>query len=155
MRARVETLRPEDERAWQRDMAKAAKMSLRDKGPTKAHVPRETHVVRIPAVSADGYFRLVFCAGGGGDPSKRKVLYLSPVFRVASTSTDSSVFREASLTTMPIEVGVKVASVVAGNTVQRYTGPVVGLVQGRIDKLKPGKVVRESGRFCRLRAEAG
>ncbi|KAK3357772.1 hypothetical protein B0T25DRAFT_169480 [Lasiosphaeria hispida] len=150
--ARVEEVAPNTERAWQRDIAKAAKRSVKDKGHAKAHIPRETHVVRIPAMSADGYFRLALCSGGtGGDASdfapdgnnsssssRRKVLCNSPIFRVASTSSDSSVFRGASISTMPLEVGVKVASVMAKATVTKYTGPVAGLVQGRIDKLKPG-----------------
>ncbi|KAK0710853.1 hypothetical protein B0H67DRAFT_491087, partial [Lasiosphaeris hirsuta] len=100
--ARVEEVAPDTERAWQRDIAKAAKRSVKDKGGAKAHIPRETHVVRIPAVSADGYFRLALCSGGvGGDASdsapdgnsgnspRRKVLCSSPIFRVASTSSDS------------------------------------------------------------------
>lgn len=46
---------------------------------------------------------------------------------------------------MLIEAGIKVASVVARNTIQRYTGPIIGIVQGRIYKLEPGLVVREAG----------
>ncbi|KAK1828781.1 hypothetical protein QBC39DRAFT_415698 [Podospora conica] len=135
-----------DNRAWQRDISKASKRLIKDRGEVKAHVPRETHVIRIPSLSTDGYFRLALCTGGGDDDaslSRRKVLCLSPIFRVASTSTDSSVFRGASLSTMPIEVGVKVASIAAHATVKRYTGPVVGLVQSRIDKIRPGLAVRE------------
>ncbi|KAK0645814.1 hypothetical protein B0T16DRAFT_329167 [Cercophora newfieldiana] len=143
VQARIEDVAPADERAWQRDIAKVAKRAIKDKGQ-KAHVPRETHVVRIPSVSADGYFRFALCTGD----DSRKVLCMSPIFRVASTSTDSSVFRGASLSTMPIEVGVKVASVVANATVQKYTGPVVGLVQGRVDKLKPGLRAREVGKLA-------
>ncbi|KAK3322650.1 hypothetical protein B0H66DRAFT_211855 [Apodospora peruviana] len=124
-----------DERSWQRDIAKATKKL--------AHVARETHVVRIPEASADGYFRLVLCTGG--DDKKRKTLCPSPIFRVASTSTDSSVFRGASLSTIPLEVGVKVASVIASNTVNRYVGPVAGRIQGRLDKIQPGFVAREAG----------
>lgn len=137
-----------DNRAWQRDISKAARNLIKDRGEVKAHVPRETHVIRIPSMSSDGYFRLALCTGGGGrddatSHSRRKVLCLSPIFRVASTSTDSSVFRGASLSTMPIEVGVKVASIAAHVAVKRYTGPVVGLVQSRIDKIRPGLAVRE------------
>ena len=120
VQARPEDLSADTERAWQRDIAKAAKKSAKENG-AKAHIPRETHVVRIPAVSADGYFRFALCTGGGPAPdssssSRRKVLCMSPIFRVASTSTDSSVFRGASLTTMPLEVGVMVASVAASKT---------------------------------------
>ncbi|KAK1756294.1 hypothetical protein QBC47DRAFT_184324 [Echria macrotheca] len=135
----------EEERARARDIARVASKSLREMGgPAKAHVPRETHVVRIPAVASDGYFRLAVCVG---DERKRKVLCHSPVFRVASASADASVIRGASLSTLPIEMGVKVASVVASNAVARYTGPVVGIVQGGMDRLRPGLVAREAGRF--------
>jgi len=144
--ARIDDVAPEDERAWQRDIAKVSKRSVKDNGESKAHVPRETHVVRIPAVSTDGYFRFALCTGD--DDTRRKVLCLSPIFRVASTSTDSSVFRGASMSTMPIEVGVKVASVAASVAAKKYTGPVLGMVQGRVDKLKPGLRVREVGKFA-------
>ncbi len=145
--AHVEDLAPSDERAWQRDIAKAWKKSVKEKGQKKAHVPRETHVVRIPAVSADGYFRLALCTGDV-DASRRKVLCLSPIFRVASTSSDSSVFRGASLSTMPIEVGVKVASLAASATIQKYTGPAVGLVQEGVSKLQPGLRVQAVGQVA-------
>ncbi|KAK0622816.1 hypothetical protein B0T14DRAFT_514529 [Immersiella caudata] len=145
VQSQVGDIAPEDERAWQRDIAKVSKKAIKDKGDAKAHVPRETHVVRIPAVSADGYFRILLCTG---DASKLKVLCQSPIFRVASTSSDSSVFRGASLSTMPIEVGVKVASVAANVAVKKYTGPVVGLVSSKVDKLKPGLRVREVGKFA-------
>ncbi|KAK0738848.1 hypothetical protein B0T18DRAFT_422979 [Schizothecium vesticola] len=143
---RADDVPASDNRAWQRDISKASKRLVKDRGEVKAHVPRETHAIRIPSMSADGYFRLALCTGGGDDHaslSRRKVLCLSPIFRVASTSTDSSVFRGASLSTMPIEVGVKVASLAAHVAVKRYTGPVVGLVQSRIDKIRPGLTVRE------------
>ncbi|KAK4448830.1 hypothetical protein QBC34DRAFT_485287 [Podospora aff. communis PSN243] len=145
VQARIEELAPEDERAWQRDIVKVSKKAVKDKGDAKAHVPRETHVVRIPAVSADGYFRFILCTG---DASKLKVLCQSAIFRVASTSSDSSVFRGASLSTMPIEVGVKVASVAANVAVKKYTGPVVGLVSSKVDKLKPGVRIREVGKYA-------
>jgi len=148
VKAQAEDAQSENERAWRRDIDRIVRRERKDRGEAKGHVARETHVVRIPAVASDGYFRLALCTGGSdGDEKKRKVLCWSPVFRVASTSTDSSVFRGASLSTMPLEVGVKVASVVANNTVQRYTGPVVGMVQGRIDKLKPGRVMKAAGGF--------
>ncbi|KAK5663856.1 hypothetical protein OQA88_60 [Cercophora sp. LCS_1] len=153
VQARTQDLAPNDERAWQRDIQKTARKLAKEKGE-KGHIPRETHVVRIPAASSDGYFRLALCTGGGdagptGDaPARRKVLCYSPIFRVASTSTDSSVFRGASLSTMPLEIGVKVASVAANATVKKYTGPVVGIVQSGVDRFKPGVVVREAGRYA-------
>ncbi|KAK0630870.1 hypothetical protein B0T17DRAFT_590250 [Bombardia bombarda] len=152
--ARVEAqgLAPNSERSWQRDIGKAAKRSVKEKGDAKAHVPRETHVVRIPEASADGYFRLVLCTGGSaadidGGSSRRKVLCPSPIFRIASTSTDSSVMRGASLSTMPIEMGVKVASVMASNTVNRYLAPVTAVAQAGASKLQPVLLAKDAGQF--------
>ncbi|KAK3898966.1 hypothetical protein C8A05DRAFT_18526, partial [Staphylotrichum tortipilum] len=88
-------LEPGTERAWKRDIDKAAKRLFKEKGPKKAHVPRETHVVRIPEALEDGYFRLILCTGKGTpystteSTSKCKTLCTSPIFRVASASTDS------------------------------------------------------------------
>jgi hypothetical protein len=118
-----------DERAWQRDMNKFLKKASKQKHLSK-HDARETCVVRIPAVAADGYLRLVLCTGEG----RKKVLCPSPVFRIASTSTDVSVLRGASLTTMPLEVGLKVASVVGTTTVNRYIAPARAVVDSRVQK---------------------
>ncbi|KAK3368529.1 hypothetical protein B0H63DRAFT_488636 [Podospora didyma] len=148
----AQELAPETETPWQRDIGKAARKSQKEKGDAKAHIPRETHVVRIPAVSSDGYFRFVLCSGGGididGKATKRTLLCPSPIFRVASTSSDSSIMRGASFSTLPLEVGVKVASVAAKITINKYTGPVVGVVQGRMNKLKPGLVAKKVGQFA-------
>ncbi|KAL2156901.1 hypothetical protein VTH06DRAFT_2557 [Thermothelomyces fergusii] len=137
----------ETERAWQRDIGKAAKKLLKDKGPKKAHVPRETHVIRVPESSDDGYFRILLCTGRGrpedateSTAGKCKTLCVSPIFRVASTSTDSSVFRGASLSTLPLEMGVYVASMIAASTVSNYTAPVLEPVQAIIDRVRPGTV---------------
>lgn len=93
----------------------------------RRHVPRETHMVRIPASAGDGYFRLLLC---GGDDDPRKTLCGSPVFRIASTSADMSVIRGASLGTMPLEMGLKVASTVVGtHVVRKYTGIAGAVVQ--------------------------
>ena len=108
------------ERGWQRDMERFRRKATR---PVRSHVPRETHIIRIPAAAQDGYFRLVLCKGdrNGGTG---KVLCCGPVFRLASTSRDASVLRGASFLTLPIEIGVKVASVYANNTVGRVVAPV-------------------------------
>ncbi|KAK2017611.1 hypothetical protein LZ32DRAFT_576522 [Colletotrichum eremochloae] len=131
-----------DERGCQRDMKKFLKKAPRN---LAAHVPRETYVVRIPAAADDGYFRLVLCSGGNGNGNggggKRKVLCPSPVFRVASTSTDASVFRGASLASMPLEVGIKAGSVVAATVVNKYVGPVAAVVQARAKNLSKAGVV--------------
>lgn len=134
-------LEPATEKSWQRDITRASKKLSKENG----HVPRETCVVRIPEAAGDGYFRLVLCSSSGSDGKKRKTLVSSPVFRVASTSTDSSCIRGASLTTLPLEMGVKAASFVASNTVARYTGPVVGVVGAVADKVKPGFVAEKIG----------
>ncbi|KAJ0329252.1 hypothetical protein COL5a_004488 [Colletotrichum fioriniae] len=127
-----------DERGCQRDLKKFLKKAPKN---LAKHVPRETHVVRIPAAADDGYFRLVLCAGGGGDGSKRKVLCPSPVFRVASTSTDMSVTRGASFASMPLELGIKAGSVVATTVVNRYIGPAAAVVQSRTKKISQAKFV--------------
>ncbi|CAK7216619.1 hypothetical protein SCUCBS95973_002868 [Sporothrix curviconia] len=134
-----------DERGYQRDIAKLMKKTS-GKHMEKAlarRQPRETLVVRIPAACADGYFRLVVCSGGTGGgtgTTKRKVLCGSPVFRVASTSTDASIFRGASLATLPLEAGVKIASFVGSNYVTNAAAPIVETVQGQISKYQPGTV---------------
>ncbi|KAM7206125.1 hypothetical protein V8F20_002907 [Naviculisporaceae sp. PSN 640] len=137
-------LEPSTAKAWERDIAKAARKLSRELGDEKAHVPRQTHVVRIPEAAEDGYFRLVLCVGGveGSKDKKRKVVCQSPVFRVASTSSDSSVLKGASLSTMPIEMGVKVASFMASNVVQRYAAPVTAIA----DRVRPGLVKEEVGK---------
>jgi hypothetical protein len=121
-----------DERAIQRDLKRFAKKAS---GRQKGHVPRETHVVRIPAAATDGYFRLVLCAGGSEGGKGRKVLCGCPVFRVASTSTDISVVRGASIRTMPLEVGVKVGTTVAQQFAKKYTAPAALVVQNRATKV--------------------
>ena len=137
---------PARERGWARDLGRlGARLERLGLG---AHVPRETHVVRIPAAAEDGYFRVVVCSSsgsgsgedGGGGGGKRKVLCSSPVFRILSTSADVSVFRGASLKTLPLEVGVKVASVIATNTATRVVAPVVGRVQDGVQRLQSTSV---------------
>ncbi|KDN70618.1 hypothetical protein CSUB01_04479 [Colletotrichum sublineola] len=145
-----------DERGCQRDMKKFLKKAPRN---LAAHAPRETYVVRIPAAADDGYFRLVLCSGGngngggGGGGGKRKVLCPSPVFRVASTSTDASVFRGASLASMPLEAGIKAGSVVAATVVNKYVGPVAAVVQARAKNLsKAGVVTKHATHIARATA---
>ncbi|KAL2022539.1 hypothetical protein VTK56DRAFT_5146 [Thermocarpiscus australiensis] len=150
-RAQVEQLEPDTERAWQRDIRKAASKLAKERGPEKAHIPRETHVVRIPEASDDGYFRLILCTGGeapelsANGSSRRKTLCASPVFRVASSSTDSSVFRGASLTTLPLEVGVYVASMVANTTINGCIAPIYEPVEAVIGTICPGFVAEAVG----------
>ncbi|KAL2270491.1 hypothetical protein VTJ83DRAFT_2675 [Remersonia thermophila] len=160
--AQAHQVEAETERGWQRDIAKAARKLAKDKGPNKAHVPRETHVVRIPEASEDGYFRLVLCTGKGapdGEPTplegaspsggRCKTLCSSPVFRVASASSDASVFRGASLATLPLEVGVFVGSVVAANAVNRYVEPVRAPIDALVERVRPGFVAETAGGVVR------
>ncbi|CAJ2509756.1 Uu.00g056560.m01.CDS01 [Anthostomella pinea] len=132
-----------DERAWQRDIKKFLKKASKDKRLSK-HVIRETCVIRIPASASDGYLRIVMCSGQGS----KKTLCPSPVFRIASTSSDVSILRGASLKTMPLEAGLKVASVVGTQYVQRFVGPALaaqGIVQSKVaKKLQPGRLTKQA-----------
>lgn len=129
VRANVSDTPEADERNIQRDLKRFAKKAS---GKQKKHVPRETHIVRIPAIASDGYFRLVLC--GGPEPGK-KVLCGSPIFRVASTSADVSVIRGSSLSTMPLEMGVKIASTIGQATANRYIGVAGAVVNTQVNNL--------------------
>ena len=120
-----------DERVWQRDIKKFLKKAASHRHLSK-QLARETCVVRIPAAAEDGYLRILVCASGS-----KKVLCPSPVFRVASASSDLSVMRGASLATMPLEMGLKVVSVVGEQYVNRIVGPVTAVVGDRVKKLQP------------------
>lgn len=126
-----------DERAWQRDMKKFLK-----KKPD--HAARETCVIRVPASASDGYLRLVLCTG----ESRKKVLCPSPIFRIASTSSDVSIFRGASLSTMPLEAGLKVASVVGTTVANKYISPARLVLDSRVakvtNKYKPGFIAERA-----------
>ncbi|KAI0805287.1 hypothetical protein GGR55DRAFT_287248 [Xylaria sp. FL0064] len=121
-----------DEWAWQRDIKKFLKKASKDKRLSK-HTLRETCVLRIPAAAADGYLRVVMCTG----QSSKKSLCPSPTFRLASTSSDVSVLRGASPTTLPLEIGLKAASVIGNQYVQRVVGPAHAVVQSRMQSLTP------------------
>jgi hypothetical protein len=139
-RAEPAQLPPSDERAWQRDISKFLKKAPKD---IRHHVPRETDVLRIPAGVEDGYFRVVLCAGEGS----KSVLCPSPVFRVASTSTSGSSIKGASLSTLPIEIGVKVLSSTTITAAGNVIAPVRSAIQGQLGQLKqyePGFLVQEA-----------
>ncbi|KAI1103754.1 hypothetical protein F4804DRAFT_216085 [Jackrogersella minutella] len=129
-----------DERAWQRDIKKFLKKASSHRSLSR-HTPRETCVIRIPASAEDGYLRIVMCTGEGA----KKTLCPSPIFRIASTSSDVSVLRGASLTTMPLEIGLKVASVVGQNTVERFVGPTRDAITSHLEQYAPGFVAQEAG----------
>ncbi|RMZ91902.1 hypothetical protein DV736_g873, partial [Chaetothyriales sp. CBS 134916] len=115
-------IKPADERAYQRDIDRFLRRATKK---TRNHVPRETCILRIPCEAHDGYLRVVLCAGEGG----KKALCPSPVFRLFSTSTDSSTIRGASLKTLPLEMGIKVGSMIANtaarSAVTATAGPLV------------------------------
>lgn len=157
MQAMPQDMSEADERGWQRDIGKFLKRAAKEKA-ISSHLPRETHVIRIPAAAQDGYFRLVLCTGGTSMPgiegsgtktTRRKALCTSPIFRIASTSTDSSVLRGASLRTLPLELGVKVASTIGSTAVMNIISPVVSpvteTIQNQIDKYHPGFVAQQAG----------
>jgi len=126
-----------DERAWQRDIKKFLKRAGKDKRLSK-HILRETCVLRIPAEAEDGYLRIVMCTG----QDSKKTLCPSPTFRLASTSSDVSVLRGASLTTLPLEVGLKAASFV-GNM---YAQKVIGPAQAVVEKIQPAFIKDNIGK---------
>ncbi|KGQ07989.1 hypothetical protein BBAD15_g6661 [Beauveria bassiana D1-5] len=80
-RAEAAHLAVNEERGVQRDLRRFLNKAT---GRTTRHLPRETHIVRIPAAAQDGYFRIVLCPARDG----KKILGSSPVFRLASTSAD-------------------------------------------------------------------
>lgn len=136
-RAEPSDLPPADERAWQRDINKFLKKAPNE---IRHHMPRETDVLRIPASVEDGYFRVVLCAGEGS----KSVLCPSPVFRVASTSTSSSSIRGASLSTLPLELGIKVLSSAAVSAAGNVISPVASAAQKQIRQFQPDFVVQQA-----------
>jgi hypothetical protein len=116
--AAADQVRPADERAWQRDIKKFLR-----KAPKKLnqHKARETNVLRIPCDADDGYLRVVMCAG----EKSKKTLCPSPVFRLASTSMDSSSVRGASLRTLPIEAALKIGTFAATKAANTVAAPYI------------------------------
>jgi hypothetical protein len=125
---------------WEKDIARTQKRLGKTFKPEKCHVVRETHVIRIPAVAEDGYFRVVVCHKEEGQ--KRKPICSGPLVRIASLSTDSSVFRGAKLRTLPLEAGLSVASMMATGYVNTVAGPAMEVVQNKIDQVRPGFVAQ-------------
>ena len=115
--ATAEQIDPDNERAWQRDIKKFLKKAPKD---IRSHRLRETDILRIPCDADDGYLRVVLCTGEG-----KRTLCGSPIFRLASSSTDTSVLRGSSLMTLPLEAGVKVASSVGKKFAIAAAGPYV------------------------------
>ncbi|CAG8958454.1 hypothetical protein HYFRA_00011131 [Hymenoscyphus fraxineus] len=119
----AEQLNPRDERAWQRDIKSFNKRREKMKKIQK-HLLRETTVIRIPSDAGDGYFQLILCLDG----VKQKVLCTSPTFRLLSLSTSPSSMRGASLSTMPMEMGIKAVEIYAA----KVAGPAAMLAQSKI-----------------------
>jgi hypothetical protein len=136
--ATADVIVAENERAWQRDIGKFTK-KIRNTKNLCNHRPYETHIVRIPHVAEDAYFRIVLC-------SERKVLCPSPVFRYASSSLDPSVLRGASLSTLPLELAIRVGSMVAHTTANTAASgvlqPAVSAVQTAVQPYEYGGMTR-------------
>ena len=133
VRAIPAEMNPSDERAWQRDIVKFLKKAPKE---LRRHKVRETDVLRIPASADDGYLRVVLCAGLKG----KKVLCPSPIFRLASTKVSPSSMRGASLTTMPLELGLKIGSMAAKTMAHNAISPVSGAISSQVQAYQPGFV---------------
>lgn len=138
-KAAPEHIPENDERGIQRDLKRFFK---KVSGKARKHVIRETHIVRIPAAAQDGYFRLVLSDGDEG----KKALCGSPVFRIASTSTDVSAVRGSSISTLPLEFGVKVATTIGQQVVKKYTGVAGAVVQSGAKRFVPKETIRKVAR---------
>ncbi|KAI6711867.1 hypothetical protein JHW43_005620 [Diplocarpon mali] len=138
LRVDTEQLKSSDERAWQRDITHFRKKSKTSK--QEYHALRETSIIRIPEEAEDGYFQFLLCLG-----EKQKVLCPSPVFRVISASASPGSLRGASVTTLPLELGVIAVGKYARNTAGRVVGPVAAVVQNRVQKITPSWVTQQAG----------
>lgn len=118
-----------DERAWQRDIKRFRKKASGT--PLERHVLRETAIIRVPVGTTDGYYQLVLCRGD----QKRKVLCTSPVFRVISTSSDPSTLRGASLSTLPVELGLWIGGMYAQSTASTIVSPIKSRIQSATQPL--------------------
>ncbi|KFA48260.1 hypothetical protein S40293_07372 [Stachybotrys chartarum IBT 40293] len=137
LKATVDDIPPTEERMMKRDLKRFKKKAT---GVNVWHTPRESHIVRIPAAAKDGYFRIVLCSNNG-----RKILCGSPIFRIASTSTDAAVVRGASLKSMPLELGVKAATTVGQRVARTYAGVAGAVVESRAKKVVPVAAIRRAG----------
>ena len=131
-----EQLKPDNERAWQRDIAKFRKKADRH---VRDHSLRETVLARIPAEARDGYFQLVLCTG-----DKKKVLCPSPVFRVLSASASPHSIKGASLSSLPLELGAMALGTYARNTVGTMVSPITSIVQSQVQRYMPSWTAQEA-----------
>lgn len=138
--ATADQLPPADERAWQRDIEKFLRKAPKE---LRHHLLRETCIIRIPSDVQDGYFRVVMCTGD----QDKKVLCPSPVFRLASTSTSVSSIRGASLSTMPLELAVKVGTIAARAAALNGLAPVMSAATSGVKSMipyKPSSIVKSA-----------
>ncbi|MCJ1303262.1 hypothetical protein MMC08_006070 [Hypocenomyce scalaris] len=140
IKAEASQLPASDERAWQRDIKKFLEKAPKE---LRQHAVRETEVVRIPCDAGDGYFRVVLT--GAHD---KVVLCPSPVFRLASTSTSASSLKGASLSTLPIELGVKLLSSTAKTAAGNAVAPITTAVQSQISQYQPDFWTTEAGKVA-------
>ncbi|KAH6666974.1 hypothetical protein B0J14DRAFT_603706 [Halenospora varia] len=121
-------LKPDDERAWQRDIEHFQKRS--SKKLRGRHQTRETAVIRIPAGPVDGYYALVLCLG-----EKKKVLCSSPTFRLVSISDNLACFKGASIGTVGLEVGLFAGSIYAKAGIAKIIAPAMSIASSKVTKL--------------------
>ncbi|KAK5455829.1 hypothetical protein LTS15_005146 [Exophiala xenobiotica] len=145
VKATAEQLNPTDERAWQRDIKKFLKKAPKE---IRSHRVRETDVLRIPCDADNGYLRVVLCTAEG-----KKVLCGSPVFRLASSTTEFSTIRGASLKTMPLEAGIKIGQIIGNNIVSATLTPLAdqarSTVTGQISQIyQPSFGVQEAATYA-------
>ncbi|KIV87192.1 hypothetical protein PV11_02754 [Exophiala sideris] len=145
VKANPDQLDPNNERAWQRDINKFLKKAPKE---IRSHRVRETDILRIPCDADDGYLRVVLCTAEG-----KNVLCGSPIFRLASSTTSFSSMRGASLSTMPLEVGVKIGQIVARNAVSATLTPLASnarsAVTGQLTQIyKPSFAVQEAANYA-------
>lgn len=126
-----------DERAWQRDIAKFKKKAPRQ--VRERQQLRETVIIRVPVEAEDGYYHVVLCTG-----EKKKVLCTSPVFRILSTSSDPSVIRGASLSTLPLELGAWVTSLYTTGALETFISPVTDRLESVLDPLSHAQLAAEA-----------
>ncbi|KIW39201.1 uncharacterized protein PV06_08996 [Exophiala oligosperma] len=141
VKATPEQLNPTDERAWQRDIKKFVKKAPKE---IRSHRVRETDVLRIPCEADDGYLRVVLCTAEG-----KKVLCGSPIFRLASSSTEFSTLRGASIKTMPLEMGIKIGQMIGSNIMSATLTPLAdqakSTVTNQVSQIyKPGFAAQEA-----------
>jgi len=131
----ADKLKPTDERAWQRDIAKFRKKAVHHR--RRSHILRETAIVRIPTEAEDGYFELMLCT------AEKKVLCPSPSFRVLSTSASPHSIRGASLMTLPLELGAMALGTYGRRMLGTAVAPVSYVVQSQVQKYMPSWWTKE------------